>query len=166
MQGVVWQNEFRIVKYLSVVDKHSFRLHPPFEAFPIFRLIFLGILNVQFHCICTKRNLPCCCFFAFIRIKNISAVLLFPSSILLRTITTGDVITQKHAVKTIHATKIVTSPSNEIVIVWNDWSFSVKVLVWAYFSRILKGSQGNWAFWVIPDPALLFSFFLWTNNAV
>ena len=52
--------------------------------------------------------------------KHISAVLLFPSSILLRTITTGDVITQKHAVKTIHATKIVTSPSNEIVIVRND----------------------------------------------
>jgi len=50
--------------------------------------------------------------------KHISAVLLFPSSILLRTITTGDVITQKHAdVKTKHATKIVTSPSNEIVIV-------------------------------------------------
>ena len=49
---------------------------------------------------------------------HISAVLLFPSSILLRTIT--DVITQKHAVKTIHATKIVTSPSNEIVIVRND----------------------------------------------
>ena len=67
--------------------------------------------------------------------KHISAVLLFPSSILLRTITTGDVITQKHAVKTIHATKIVTSPSNEIVIVRNDWSFSVKVLVWACFSR-------------------------------
>ena len=43
---------------------------------------------------------------------------LFPSSILLCAITTGDVITQKHAVKTIHATKtIVTSPSNEIVIV-------------------------------------------------
>ena len=39
------------------------------------------------------------------------------SSILLRTITTGDVITQKHAVKTVHATKIVTSPSNEIVLV-------------------------------------------------
>ena len=52
--------------------------------------------------------------------KHISAVLLFPRSILLRTITTGDVITQKHAVKTIHATKIVTSPSNEIVIVRND----------------------------------------------
>jgi len=52
--------------------------------------------------------------------KHISAVLLFPSSILLRAITTGDVITQKHAVKTIHATKIVTSPSNEIVIVRND----------------------------------------------
>ena len=52
--------------------------------------------------------------------KHISAVLLFPSSILLRTITTGDVITQKHAVKTIHATKIVTSPSNKIVIVRND----------------------------------------------
>ena len=54
------------------------------------------------------------------RPKNISAVLLFPSSILLRAITTGDVITQKHAVKTVHATKIVTSPSNEIVIVQND----------------------------------------------
>ena len=39
--------------------------------------------------------------------KHIAAVLLFPRSILL--ITTGDV-TQKHAVKTIHATKIVTSP--------------------------------------------------------
>ena len=52
--------------------------------------------------------------------KHISAVLLFPSSILLRAITTGDVITQKHAVKTVHATKIVTSPSNEIVIVRND----------------------------------------------
>jgi len=36
MQGVVWQNEFWIVKYLSVVDKHSFRLHPFFEVFPIF----------------------------------------------------------------------------------------------------------------------------------
>ena len=36
MQGVVWQNEFRIVKYLSVVDKHSFRLHTFFEVFPIF----------------------------------------------------------------------------------------------------------------------------------
>ena len=67
--------------------------------------------------------------------KHISAVLLFPSSILLCAITTGDIITQKHAVKTIHATKIVTSPSNEIVIVRNDWSFSVKVLVWACFSR-------------------------------
>ena len=42
--------------------------------------------------------------------KHISAVLLFPSSDLLHAITTGDVITQKHAVKTIHATKIVTSP--------------------------------------------------------
>ena len=53
--------------------------------------------------------------------KHISAVLLFPSSILLRAITTGDDITQKHAVKTVHATKkIVTSPSNEIVIVRND----------------------------------------------
>ena len=54
--------------------------------------------------------------------KHKSAVLLFPrtSSILLRAITTGDVITQKHAVKTIQATKIVTSPSNEIVIVRND----------------------------------------------
>ena len=54
--------------------------------------------------------------------KHISGVLLFPSSILnlLRAITTGDVITQKHAFKTIHATKIVTSPSNEIVIVRND----------------------------------------------
>ena len=51
--------------------------------------------------------------------KYISAVLLFPSSILLRAITTSDVITQKHAVKTIHAiaTKIVTSPSNETVII-------------------------------------------------
>ena len=48
--------------------------------------------------------------------KHVSAVLLFPSSILLRAKTTG-VITQKHAVKIIHATKIVTSPSNEIVIV-------------------------------------------------
>ena len=44
--------------------------------------------------------------------KHLSAVLLFPSSILLHAITTGDVITQKHGVKT----KIVTSPSNEIVI--------------------------------------------------
>ena len=52
--------------------------------------------------------------------KHISAVLLFPSSIFLRAVTTGDVITQKHAVKTIHATKIVTSPSNEIVIFRND----------------------------------------------
>ena len=52
--------------------------------------------------------------------KHISAVLLFPSSILLCTITTGDVITQKHTVKTIHATKSITSPSNEIVIVRND----------------------------------------------
>ena len=54
--------------------------------------------------------------------KHISAVLLFPSSILLCAITTGDIITQKHAVKTIHATKIVTYiyPSNEIVIVRND----------------------------------------------
>ena len=52
--------------------------------------------------------------------KYISAVLLFPSLILLRAITTGDVITQKHTVKTVHATKIVTSPSNEIVIVRND----------------------------------------------
>ena len=63
--------------------------------------------------------------------KNISAVLLFPSSILLRAITTGDaiIITQKHAVKTIHATKIVTSPSNEIVLVRkNDSSFPVKCL--------------------------------------
>ena len=51
--------------------------------------------------------------------KHISAVLLFPSSILLRA-TTGDVVTQKHAVKTVHATRIVTSPSNEIVIVRND----------------------------------------------
>ena len=49
--------------------------------------------------------------------KHISALLLFPSSMLLHAITTGDVITQKHAVKTIHATKIVTSPSNEIVLV-------------------------------------------------
>ena len=49
--------------------------------------------------------------------KHISAVLLFPSSILLRDRTTGDAIAQKHAVKTIHATKIVTSPSNEIVLV-------------------------------------------------
>ena len=51
--------------------------------------------------------------------KHISAVVLvlFPSSILLHAITTGDVTTQKHAVKTIHATKIVTSPSNEVVIV-------------------------------------------------
>ena len=54
------------------------------------------------------------------RSKHISAKLLFPGSILVRTITTGDVITQKHAVKTIDATKIVTSPSNEIVIVRND----------------------------------------------
>ena len=38
--------------------------------------------------------------------KHISAVLLFPSSILLRAITTGDV-TQKHAVKTIHTTKLL-----------------------------------------------------------
>ena len=52
--------------------------------------------------------------------KHISAVLLFTSSILLRAIITGDDITQKHAVKTVHATKIVTSPSNEIVIVRND----------------------------------------------
>ena len=52
--------------------------------------------------------------------KHISAVLLFPSFILLRAITTGDAITQKHAVKTVHPTKIVTSPSNEIVIVRND----------------------------------------------
>ena len=52
--------------------------------------------------------------------KHISAVLMFPSSILLPAITTGDVITQKHAVKTIHATKIVSSPLNEIVIVRND----------------------------------------------
>ena len=52
--------------------------------------------------------------------KHRSTVLLFPSSILLRAITTGDDITQKHAVKTVHATKIVTSPSNEIVIVRND----------------------------------------------
>ena len=54
------------------------------------------------------------------RSKHISSVLLFPSFVLLHTITTGDVITQKHAVKTVHATKIVTSPSNEIVIVRND----------------------------------------------
>ena len=52
--------------------------------------------------------------------KHISAVLLFPTSILLCAITTGDVITPKHAVKTVHATKIVTSPSNEIVIARND----------------------------------------------
>ena len=52
--------------------------------------------------------------------KHISVVLLFPSSILLHSITTGDDITQKHAVKTVHATKIVTSPSNEIVIFRND----------------------------------------------
>ena len=49
--------------------------------------------------------------------KHIPAALLFSSSILLCAITTGDVITQKHAVKTIYATKIVTSPSNEIFIV-------------------------------------------------
>ena len=57
--------------------------------------------------------------FLFFGSKHMSAVLLFPSSILLCTITTGDVIIQKHTVKTIHATKIVTSPSkfNEIVIV-------------------------------------------------
>ena len=48
--------------------------------------------------------------------KHISVVLLLPSSILLRAVTTGDDITQKHAVKTVHATKIVSSPSNEIVI--------------------------------------------------
>ena len=56
------------------------------------------------------------------RSKHISAVLLFPSSIFLRAITTGDVITKKHAVKTVHATKIVTTPSkfNEIGIVRND----------------------------------------------
>ena len=52
--------------------------------------------------------------------KHIPAVLLYPSCFLLRAITAGDVITQKHAVKTVHATKIVTSPSNEIVIVRND----------------------------------------------
>ena len=49
--------------------------------------------------------------------KHISAVLLFPSSNLLRAIATSDVIAQKHAFKTIHATKIVTPPSNEIVLV-------------------------------------------------
>ena len=37
--------------------------------------------------------------------KHISTVLKFPSSCLLHAITTGDVITQKHAVKTVHATK-------------------------------------------------------------
>ena len=47
--------------------------------------------------------------------KNISAVLLFPS--FAHAITTGSVIIKKHAVETIHATKIVSSPSNEIVTV-------------------------------------------------
>ena len=63
MQGVVWQNEFRIVKYLSVVDKNSFRLQPSFlwGKYFLFLTHFLGILSVQFHCIRTKRNLLCCC---------------------------------------------------------------------------------------------------------
>ena len=67
-------------------------------------------------------NAICCAAAALILFgsKHISAVLLFPSSILLHTITTEDVITQKYAVKTVHATKIVTSPSNEIVLVQND----------------------------------------------
>ena len=53
--------------------------------------------------------------------QKISAVLLFPSFVLFRAITTGSeyVATQKHVVKTVHATKIVSSLSKKIVIVSN-----------------------------------------------
>ena len=92
--------------------------------------------------------------------KHISAFLLFPSSILLRAITTGAAITQKHAVKTIHATKTVTAPSNEIVLVQkNDWSFSVKCLSGRAFQEGLPRKLS-----ILSDPGsstvLFFCFFL------
>jgi hypothetical protein len=49
-------------------------------------------------------------------------------------------ITQKHVLKSIHTTKIVSSPSNKIIIIQkNVCSVLVKVL--AYFSRACKETE-------------------------
>ena len=96
-------------------------------------------------------------------------MLLFPSFILLHAIAPSyeyvAIITQlqKHIVKTIHETKIVSSSSNKIVTARkNDWSVLVKVLVWVCFSRraCLKETEHSEWFHIQQIKKL------WTNNVV
>ena len=146
MKGVVWQNKFRIVKYLSVVNKNSFRLQPSFLRAKYFHFIthFLGILPVQFHCIRTKRNLPCCCS---VWNRNKRCLLCFCYQFYFSPYGNNLLwICCEHYTEacsqTIHTTKIVSSPSNKIVIIQkNVCSVSVKVLIWAYFSRARKETE-------------------------